>query len=80
MHGTPARYLVLIDNAGATTARLFDAQRRPLGDYDASSEETATMTKGLTGRPGAAGAEWDAALAGHSAQERRGAEIFELDL
>lgn len=80
MHSTPARYLILIDASGAMTARLFDAKRAPLGDFDASSEEVAVMTRGLVGQPGAEGAEWDKALAGHNADERRAAEVFTLDL
>lgn len=80
MHSTPARYLVLIDASGAMTARLFDAERRALGDFDASSEEVAVMTKGLVGSNGADGAVWDKALAGHNAAERRSAEVFTLDV
>ncbi len=80
MHGTPARYLILIDASGAMTARLFDAERRPLGDFDASSEEVAVMTQGLTGEAGADTPLWDKALAGHNAAERRAAEVFTLDI
>jgi hypothetical protein len=80
MHSTPARYLVIIDSAGAMTARLFDANRHPLQDFDASSEEVAVMTRGLVGRGGAESAEWDKALAGHSRDERRVAEVFTLDV
>lgn len=80
MHSTPARYLGLIDASGAMTARLFDAERRLLGDFDASSEEVAVMTKGLTGSNGADAAVWDKALAGHNAAQRRAAEVFTLDV
>jgi hypothetical protein len=80
MHSTPARYLVLIDASGAMTARLFDAERRPLGEFDASSEEVAVMTQGLTGEAGAEASVWDKALAGHNAAERRSAEVFTLDI
>jgi len=80
MHSTPARYLVLIDASGAMTARLFDAQRAALGDFDASSEEVAVMTRGLVGRRGADAPEWDKALAGHNLGERRSAEVFTLDV
>ncbi len=80
MHGTPARYLILIDSSGAMTARLFDAERRPLGEFDASSEEVAVMTQGLAGAADADAAVWDKALAGHNAAERRGAEVFTLDI
>jgi len=80
MHTTPARYLILIDSSGAMTARLFDAERRHLGDFDASSEEVAVMTRGLVGSVGADGHEWKQALAGHNAAERRAAEVFALDI
>ena len=80
MHGTPARYLILIDASGAMTARLFDAERRPLGDFDASSEEVAVMTQGLRAAAGADAPDWDKALAGHNASERRGAEVFTPDI
>jgi hypothetical protein len=80
MHGTPARYLILIDASGAMTARLFDAERRPLGDFDASSEEVAVMTQGLSAARGADAPDWDKALAGHNGAERRAAEIFTLDI
>jgi len=80
MHSPPARYLVLIDASGAMTARLFDAERRPLGDFDASSEEVAVMTRGLAAARGADEPDWDRALAGHNASERRGADVFILDV
>jgi hypothetical protein len=34
-HAAPARYLVIIDAAGEMLARLFDAERRHLTDFDA---------------------------------------------
>ncbi len=80
MHSTPARYLILIDASGAMTARLFDAARRPLGDFDASSEEVAVMTRGLVASRGADTPDWDKALAGHNTAERRVAEVFTLDV
>ena len=80
MHSTPARYLILIDASGAMTARLFDAQRAALSDFDASSEEVAVMTKGLVGARGADAPEWDKALAGHNPGERSTAAVFTLDI
>jgi len=80
MHSTPARFLILIDASGAMTARLFDANRKPLGDFDASSEEVAVMTKGLQVGSGADAPDWDKALAGHNPAERRAAEVFTLDV
>ncbi len=80
MHQPPARYLVLIDASGAMTARLFDAQRQPVAEFDASSEEVAVMTAGLVPTRDAAAAAWDAALAGHNAHERGEAEVYLLDI
>jgi hypothetical protein len=77
----PARYLVLIvDATGVTAARLFDAERRAVADFDGGSQEVAVMTQGLTPTAGAATPEWDAALSGHSVDERRAAEIYTLDV
>jgi hypothetical protein len=80
MHQPPAKYLVLIDSSGAMTARLFDAQRVPVAEFDAASEEVAVMTAGLTPAKGALGTDWVKALAGHNEQERREAEIYTLDV
>lgn len=80
MHQPPAKYLVLIDSSGAMTARLFDAKRAPVAEFDASSEEVAVMTAGLAPVKGAAGATWAKALAGHNEQERREAEVYTLDV
>ena len=76
----PARYLVVIDSAGSATARLFLETREPVAEFDASSEEVAVMTKGLSPAKGAHGPEWDRALDGHSAAERHAAEVYTLDL
>ncbi len=80
MHQPPARYLILIESGGAMVARLFDAQRQPLGDFDASSEEVAVMTRGLTPARNADSDGWAPVLAGHSAEERRAAEVYTLDV
>jgi len=40
----------------------------------------ALMTRGLAPAAGAAGPEWDRALEGHSAAERRAAEVYTLDV
>jgi hypothetical protein len=77
----PARYLVLIvDATGVTAARLFDADRRPVADFDGGSQEVAVMTQGLAPVTGAQGPEWDHALNGHSGEERRAAEVYVLDV
>jgi hypothetical protein len=79
-HRAPVRYLVLIDAGGSAVARLFVADREAAGEFDASAEEVAVMTKGLAPEIGALGAEWDRALDGHSADERRAAEVYTLDV
>jgi hypothetical protein len=79
-HRSPARYLMLIDAGGVTVARLYSASRELAAEFDGSTEEVALMTRGLAPVQGADGAEWDHALAGHSAQERGLAVVFELDV
>jgi hypothetical protein len=73
-----ARYLVLIESGGSAVARLFSESREPLGEFDASSEETASMTGAVPALQGAEGPEWDRALAGHSQAERAAADIYRL--
>jgi hypothetical protein len=77
-HRPPARYLVLIDAGGSTVARLFLASREEVAEFDAGTEEVASMTQGLASEQGAGGPEWDRALSSHSAEERAGAEVFTL--
>ena len=83
-HGSPhravTRYMVLIDAAGSTLARLFLANRTQVAEFDAGTEEVALMTQGLAPARGADGPEWDRALEGHSADERRAAEVYALDV
>lgn len=76
----PAKYLVIIDAAGSMVARLFDAQRRELAEFDASSEEVAVMTQGLRPAKCAAAPEWDGALDGHNLIERIAADVYTLDV
>lgn len=78
----PARYLVLIESAceGARLARLFLENRTEVADFDAGTPEVQRMTEGLVAARGAAGAEWDAALGGHSAAERAAADVYTLDV
>ena len=76
----PAKYLLIIEQSGAMVARLFDADRRHVLDFDASSEEVAVMTAGLQPTVGAFGSEWGLALAGHNEQERAAAQVYTLDL
>jgi hypothetical protein len=76
---SPAKYLVLIEAAGPMIARLFDAKRTHLADFDASSEEVAVMTSGVVPQRGAIGPEWGPALEGHNQAERDAALVFTLD-
>lgn len=73
-----ARYLVVIDAGGFKIARLFLDTREQVAEFDASTEETVSTTRGLVPTKGAAGPEWDRALAGHSAAERAAAEVYVL--
>ena len=79
-HRKAARYLVVIDAAGAMVARLFTDTRELAAEFDAGTEEVATMLRGLAPVTGALGAEWDRGLEGHSAAERAGAEVYTLDV
>jgi hypothetical protein len=79
-HRKPARYLIIIEAAGAMVARLFTDAREPVAEFDASTEEVAQMTQGLTPTAGAPGPEWDRALEGHNASERGAAEVYTLDV
>ncbi|KQW35273.1 hypothetical protein [Rhizobacter sp. Root404] len=79
-HRPPARYLVVIDAGGEQIARLFDEHRALVAEFDAGTEEVAVMAKGLAPQNGADAAEWDQALASHSARERASADIYLLDL
>lgn len=79
-HRKPARFLVVIDAGGHAVARLFLDTREQTAEFDAGTEEAAQMTAGLAAVKGADGPEWDRALAGHSAAERRDADVYTLDL
>lgn len=76
----PVRYLVLIHDAATDSrvARLFLDDRHAVAEFNGSAPEVQMMTSGLASEMGADGAEWDAALAGHSLQERAEAEVFTL--
>jgi hypothetical protein len=75
-----SRYLVVIDAGGEALARLFDAGRVQVAEFDASTEEVAVMLRGLVPARGGAGGEWDGGLQGHSTSERAAAEVYTLDL
>lgn len=75
-----AKYLLILESAGAMTARLFDAGHRHLADFDASSEEVAVMIRGLPAVLGAQTPDWGLALQGHSPAELAEARVYTLDL
>jgi hypothetical protein len=79
-HRKPARYLIVIDAGGVGVAKLFLDGREQVAEFDAGTEEAAQMTAGLVPTRGADGPEWDRALQGHSAAERRAAEVYTLDV
>lgn len=75
----PARYLVLIESGEGMVACLFDAEHRPVGEFDASSFEVAEMTRGNVPVVGIDPAVWGGALGGHNAQQQGAARIYTLD-
>jgi hypothetical protein len=75
-----ARYLIVIDSGGYAVARLFTEEREQVAEFDASTEDTASMTSGLSSTGGAQAPEWDRALAGHSAGERAAAQVYRLSI
>jgi len=79
-HRKPARYLVVIDSAGSTLARLFLDSRELVAEFDAGAEEVAMMTQGREPTKGAQAPEWDRALVGHNAAERAAADVYTLDI
>ena len=76
----PVRYVVIIDSGGSMVARLFLASRELVAEFDAGTEEVVQMTQGVPATRDAVAAEWDRALAGHSAAERAAAEVYALEL
>ena len=50
-----AKYLLIIDSGGARQALMLSADRAVVADFDASVEEVALMTQGLSPRTGASG-------------------------
>lgn len=76
----PARYLVQIDAGTGTVARLFLADRTEVAQFDAGSQEVALMVEGLEPTEDAGDPAWDDALGGHSAEQRRAARVYRLDV
>lgn len=79
-HRAQVCHVVVIDSGGTMLARLFLADRTQAAEMDAGVEEIASMTSGVTPVHGAGGAEWDRALAGHTAGERAAAEVYTLEI
>ena len=79
-HREPARYLVMIESGGSAVARLFLETLELVAEFDAGAEEAAQMTAGLVPARGADGPQWDQALEGHSATERRAARVYRLEV
>ena len=74
------RYLVVIDSGGFMVARLFLETREQVAEFDASTEEVTQMIMHLPAHSNAGDAQWDRALAGHSAAERAGARVYVLEI
>jgi len=79
-HRAPVRFVVVIDGGGVTVARLCLADREPVAEFDAGSDDVMRLISGVVPTQGAGGAEWDRALAGHSADERADAQVYALSL
>lgn len=79
-HRQVSRYLVVIESSAGPLAKLFLDNREPAGEFDASTEEVAVMTRSASSSMGASGTEWDKALSGHSAAERAAATVYQLDV
>lgn len=74
------RYVIVIDTGGVAIARLFLENRQQVDEFDASVPEVVQMISGVASARGALGTEWDAALRGHSASERKEAEVYTLEV
>jgi len=75
----PAKYLVLIEDGEGMVARLFDAERQHLGDFDGSTFEVADMTVGVVPTQGIDRKAWGHALDGHNEAARAAALVYELN-
>ena len=79
-HRPVSRYLIVIGAADGAVARLFQDDRSQVAEMDAGTEEVVQMITGAVATPGASGAEWDQALAGHTDAERADATVYVLDV
>lgn len=79
-HRKPVRYVVVIDAGGSTVAMLCLASRELVAEIDAGAEEVSSMVSGIQPDIGALGPEWNAALGGHSEQDRGRARVYTLGI
>ena len=70
--------MVVIRAGGVGVARLFLGNREQVAEFDAGTEEAAQMVAGPGPGQAADGPDWDRAPQGHSAAERRAAEVYTL--
>ncbi|HEV6964295.1 MULTISPECIES: hypothetical protein [Roseateles] len=78
-HRQVTRYLVVLPTGDGAVARLFLADRTQVAEFDAGTEEVAQLTRGVSATAGAAGPEWNRALASHTPAERTAARVYELE-
>lgn len=79
-HRQVSRYLVVLSAGELPVARLLLDNHQQVAEFDATTEEVTSMIRGLAPASGATGPEWDAALAGHSRDERAGALVYALEI
>lgn len=79
-HRPAARFLVVIDSGGVSSAKLFLEDRSLVGEFDGAAPEVVLMTSGLLAQQTAGQADWDQALGCHSAGERAAAQVYVLDI
>ena len=79
-HRQISRYLVVIPSTDGAIARLFIADYTQVAEFNAGTEEVMELIQTAASSRGASGAEWDKALAGHTAAERAGATVYVLDV
>jgi len=77
-HRIPVHFVVVIDSGGSPVAMLFSAQRELIEQFDAGTEETASLMRDLVPERCAIDPLWDRALQGHGPDERRAADVYTL--
>jgi len=79
-HRSAVRFVVVIDAGGYRSAMLFSAQRELLAQFDAGSEEVASLVHSQAPSKGADQPVWDNALQGHGGLARANADLYTLDM